>query len=311
MKLTILGNNSALPAYQRHPTAQFLSLGGEDLLIDCGEGTQIRMAQFGLRWKHLHHILISHLHGDHYFGLPGLLTSMSLLQRQRPLHLYAPAALAKVLDTLWEASQGGLDYPLIFHALSPEGGVFEEDRFQIQYFPVHHRIPCYGFRISTRPRPRRIDPEKAEKWGIPRLDFSQLAAGKDYTLPDGRQIANTEVTEPGKPALSYAYSADTRYSASLVPHFQGADLLYHDATYMDADQDKAYLRYHSTAVEAAQIAAQSGVKKLLLGHFSSRYKDLQPMLEEARQVFAATELSIEGQSYEIGDQSPEMQIPSE
>lgn len=312
MQLTILGNNSALPAYQRHPTAQFLSLGGEDLLIDCGEGTQIRMAEFGIRWKHLHHVLISHLHGDHYFGLPGLLTSMSLLQRTKPLHLYAPRGLKPILESMFQAAHGGLDYPLIYHELQPEGGVFQDqERFEIRYFPVHHRIPCYGFVVSTRPRPRRVNPQKAESRGIPLTDYHLLAKGKDYTLPDGTLIPNEALTDPGKPALRYAYSADTLYSESLIPHFQGVHLLYHDATYMEADKDKAHLRYHSTAAEAAQMAARSGVQKLLLGHFSSRYRDLQPMLEEARQWFPHSELSREGATYTIEDQRPERQIPSE
>lgn len=312
MKLTILGNNSALPTYQRHPTAQFLSLGGEDMLIDCGEGTQMRMAEFGLRWKHLHHVLISHLHGDHFFGLPGLLTSMSLLQRTKPLHLYAPAGLSPILDSIFQASHGGLEYPLLLHELQPEGGIFEEnERFQIQYFPVQHRIPCYGFVISTRPRPRKVDPQKAEKWGIPVTEFRHLAKGKDYVLPDGRRIANEEITDPGKPALRYAYSADTLYSESLIPYFEGVDLLYHDATYMDSDKDKAHLRYHSTAAEAAQMAAKARVQMLLLGHYSSRYRDLQPMLEEARHWFPHSHLSVEGKTYDIGNQSPEIHMPRE
>ncbi|NDC42387.1 MAG: MBL fold metallo-hydrolase, partial [Chitinophagia bacterium] len=198
MKLTILGNNSALPAFGRHPTAQALMVGGETILIDCGEGCQAQMQKFGIKWRRLRHIFISHLHGDHYFGLPGLVNSMSLLGRTEPLNLYAPAPLEGMLQQMLVVADSELSYPLHFHAL-PEGDsvLFESEQLTLTCFPVQHRIQCHGLVVTARSRYRRILPEVCAEYGVPVTYFEQLKDGADFVADDGGVVSNTVLTAPG------------------------------------------------------------------------------------------------------------------
>lgn len=301
MKLTILGNNSALPAHGRHPTAQFLSLAATDFLIDCGEGTQMQMARYGLKWRRLSHIFISHLHGDHYLGLPGLLNSMSLLGRTAPLVVAGPADLGQLLGLLKEISGGHpYGYEVRFHPVAPAGEVLvDTPEFSVAAFPVEHRIEAYGFAITEKSKGRKLLVEKAQSAGVPVSFYNRLKAGEDYVAEDGTVISGKLLTEDGPPPRRYAYCADTRYTESFLNSIQGVDTLYHESTYLESDAEKAALRYHSTARQAATLAQKAGVKKLLLGHYSSRYDDVAAFVTEAADLFPETTATVEGESYEI------------
>ncbi|MBS1778297.1 MAG: ribonuclease Z [Bacteroidetes bacterium] len=298
MKVTILGNNSALPAFGRHPTAQALQVWGEMLLIDCGEGTQVQMHKYGLRTRNLHHIFISHMHGDHYFGLPGLINSMSLLGRVAPLHLYAPAALQPIIDQIQSTADTELSYPFHFHALPDGGGMLiDNESFSVESFPVEHRIPCYGFKVTSKTRGRKLLPDKCREYEIPRYYYDKLKQGFDYERMDGTIIKNEWVTDIGPHPKTYAYCADTIFTDSYLPYTRDADMIYHESTYLEKDADKATARYHCTAKQAAEIARMSNAKKLLLGHYSSKYKDPLEFAAEAAAIFENVEASIEGNTY--------------
>jgi ribonuclease Z len=300
MKVTILGNNSALPAYGRHPTSQIVSVYGEDILLDCGEATQIQMQRFGFRWRNMHHIFISHLHGDHYFGLPGLINSMSLLGRTAPLHLYAPADLKRILDDTLQVADTQLCYPLHFHAL-PEGSeqLVDTNLFSVTCFPVNHRITCHGFLVERKTKGRKLLPDKCREYEIPAYYYDKIKQGADYERKDGTVVKNEWLTEDGPSPKRYAYCADTLFTEDFLPYIKGADTIYHECTYLHADAQKAKDRFHSTAIQAAQIAYLAGAKQLLLGHYSSKYRDIQAFQEEAATIFPNVQATIEGAAYEI------------
>jgi len=300
MRVIILGNNSALPAFGRHPSAQAVTVYGEVLLLDCGEGTQLQMQRYGVKWKNVNHIYISHMHGDHYFGLPGLINSMSLLGRTAPLYIYGPAPLKIIIDTVMSAADSQLSYPLHFHAL-PQGAaiITTTPTYTVQCFPVEHSITCHGFLITTRTRGRRILPDECARYDIPSTHFESLKQGNDYTAPDGTVVKNEWVTADGPIPRRYAYCADTIHTESFLPYIKGADAMYHEATYLSADTEKATARFHSTAAQAAMLARKANVRKLILGHFSSRYKDLEPFRQEAEAVFPGTIISVEGIAYNL------------
>jgi len=300
MKVTILGNNSALPAYGRSPTAQVVSLYGQDILIDCGEGTQIKMQQYGIRWRHMDHIFISHLHGDHYFGIFGLLNSMSLLGRTSALHLYAPAPLEALIKGVLGVADSTLSYPFHFHALPETAELLVDHKlFSVLCFPVEHRIQCHGFLITRKTRGRKLLPDKAALAGIPTSFYEQLKNGEDYTDPSGRTIQNEMVTTDGPIAKQYAFCADTRYTASFLDHIRGVDMIYHESTYLSDNEARATERFHSTAAQAAMIAKAAGAKQLLLGHYSSRYLDISEFAAEAQAIFPNSLATEEGAAYEL------------
>lgn len=300
MKITILGNNSALPAYDRHPTSQMVSMNGQDIMLDCGESTQIQMSRYGMRWRHMDHVFISHLHGDHYFGLFGLITTMSLQGRTNPLHLHAPAPLEGLIDALLSVAASVLCYEIKFHPL-PEGAglLVDEKFFTVSCFPVEHRIPCYGFLVTEKTKGRKLLPEKCVEYGIPAYFYERLKKGEDYETRTGELIKNEWVTLDGPKPSRYAYCADTIYTESFLPHIQGVDIMYHESTYLESDLDKATARYHSTAAQAADIAKKAGVGKLLLGHYSSRYRELDGFQKEAAAIFPNVQVTIEGVTYEV------------
>jgi ribonuclease Z len=300
MRITILGNNSALPAFGRHPTAQTVTVYGESLLLDCGEGTQIQMQRYGVKWKNVHHIFISHMHGDHYFGLPGLVNSMSLLGRTAPLHLYGPETLKPILDAILSAATTELKYPLHFYPLHGEGGLLvDTPSFSVTSFPVEHGIACFGFLVEMKTRGRRILPDKCRERGIPSDYFEQLKQGNDYASADGTIVPNGEVTTDGPTPKKYAYCSDTLFTESFLHVINGVDMIYHESTYLDADAEKAAARFHSTSVQAAKLAKLANAKQLLLGHFSSKYKELDPFGEEAAQIFPNVIVSVEGVAYDL------------
>lgn len=301
IRLTILGNNSALPAYERHPTAQVIEIREQLFLVDCGEGTQIQMQRYNIRRRRVNYIFISHLHGDHYFGLIGLITSLALLGRTAPLYLFGPPGLKEIIDLQLHVAHAMLPYPLIFTGIAADEAktLVDTPNYAVSCFPVEHRIPCHGFLFILKSPGRRIIPEKCREWGVPAAFYSQLKAGRDYTRRDGVIVKNEWVTADGPPEKRYAYCADTRHTVAFLPYIQHADLLYHESTYLKDNSEKAFDRFHSTAEDAANIALKAGVKKLLLGHYSSRYQDLDLFLEEAKARFPDTEISIEGTTYEI------------
>ena len=297
LSVTILGNNSAIPAFDRHPTAQVITMDEHLFLVDCGEGTQMQMAKYKIRRSKINHIFISHLHGDHYFGLIGLITSMGLLGRQQDLHLYAPSPLKEIFDTQLKVADTQLTFVLRFHALQEEGIVVKDSRFEVSCFRVFHRIECWGFKFRQIKPLRKINPEKAIQNEIPASFFDRLKWGEDYLTKDGKIIPNELVTDPAPKAKSYAYSADTSYNETIVEKVKGVDLLYHEATYLKDLEDRAVKRFHSTTIQAATIALKAGVHRLLIGHFSSKYEKLDEFEAEAKEIFPNCELALEGVTY--------------
>ncbi len=296
--VTILGNNSALPAYNRHPTAQVITLNDHLFLLDCGEGTQMQMNLYKIKRSRINHIFISHLHGDHYFGLPGLITSYGLLARKHDLHLYAPAALKDILEMHLNVSDTKLPYNLHFHALGNESILVDEESFSVESFKVFHRIDCWGFLFREKRKPRKINIEAATQYNVPVDFFERLKQGEDF-VHDDKSISNEILTTPNRPSRTYAYAADTIYNESLAEKICHVNLLYHEATYLKDKADKATSRGHSTSVQAAALAKLANVKRLLIGHFSSTYETLDEFLNEAKEVFPDTQLALEGQTFMI------------
>ena len=297
--VTILGNNSALPAYDRHPTAQVVTLDQFQFLIDCGEGTQMQLSRYKIRRSRINHIFISHLHGDHYFGLPGLITSMGLLNRENDLHLYASAPLKPILDLILQAADTRLPYTLHFHPLDTEGIIVDDPKFSVECFKVFHRIECWGFVFREKKPLRKIAKERIGQYKIPSADFDRIKMGEDFITNKGDRIANEDLTIANTPPRSYAYCADTMYHETIAEKAKEVTVLYHETTYLHELEERAVLRFHSTTVQAAQIAHKANAKRLLIGHFSSKYEILDDFLKETSAVFADTELALEGVTYRI------------
>ncbi|HVM89070.1 MAG TPA: ribonuclease Z [Puia sp.] len=299
LAVTILGNNSALPAFDRHPTAQVVMVDEYQFLVDCGEGTQSQMAKYKMRRSKISHIFISHLHGDHYFGLIGLLTSMGLLGREQELHLFAPAPLKEILDLQLKVADTQLPFPLHFHPITDEGILVKENKFEISCFRVQHRIECWGFRFSEIKPLRKVNPEKARAHEVPSSFFERLKWGEDYITKDSRTIKNEWVTDPGIKPKSYAYSADTIFNERVADKVKNVSLLYHEATYLKDLEERAAKRFHCTTLQAASIAKMAAAERLLIGHFSSKYEKLDDFEKEAKEVFENTELALEGVTYRV------------
>ncbi|MCK5102506.1 MAG: ribonuclease Z [Cyclobacteriaceae bacterium] len=297
-QLKILGNNSAIPAHDRNQTSQLLQLDSRYVLIDCGEGTQIQLSNQNIRIGRIKTILISHLHGDHYFGLIGLISTMHLFHRKHKLTVFAPPELEKILKLQLEASDTTLCFQLEFVPLIHEEimEIYKEEQFTIQAFPLEHGIKCYGFLIKENPKQWRINKENMPE-NIRIQEILTLKKGNDILNEDGSiKYALGKYTFPPRPPRSYAYCSDTRYNEQIIPFVQHVDLLYHEATFADEMEDRAALTHHSTATQAATIAKKAGVQKLLLGHYSTRYKDPTPLLDEARKIFEETYLTHEGET---------------
>jgi len=295
-EVLILGNSSATPIYGRHPTSQLVNFNEQLFLIDCGEGTQMQLSYYGIKSNKINHIFISHLHGDHYLGLVGLLSSMHLVGRKSDLYLYGPAPLKEILDVQFKYSETVLRYNLIFVETSPSQAkvLFASGSLRISSFPLTHRIACTGFRFQEGKRARTIILDKVEALNIPVSYYGLLKRGLDYTDPTGRLYPAAELTLAAPASRSYAFCSDTIRTQTYLPYIQDVDLLYHESTFLHDMQERAKETFHTTSLEAAEIAIEVGAKKLLLGHYSARYKDLMPLLQEARSVFPATELSLEG-----------------
>jgi ribonuclease Z len=299
LAVTILGNNSAVPAFNRHPTSQVITVDGTNLLVDCGEGTQIQMINYRIRRSKISHIFISHLHGDHYFGLIGLINSFSLLNHQQELFVFGPSPLQEIMELQLKVADTKLSYPLHFHTITEEGTLVDNEKFSVKCFRTNHRIECYGFVVSEKKHPRKVNPGMAKEYNIPFSFYERLKDGEDYTHKDGRLIKNEWLTDAAPKGSVYAYCADTKYDETIIPHIQDADMIYHETTYLDNLRERAETRFHSTTKQAALIAKKAGAKKLLIGHFSSKYDTLEEFEEEAREIFPETELALEGVAYKV------------
>ena len=296
-----LGTGAALPARGRHPTAQLLNVGDELYLIDCGEGTQERMRQASVNFNRIRRIFISHLHGDHYLGLMGLLSSMHLQGRTRELFLHGPPELHEVVQLQLRVSGTYLRFPLRFEAVQHRSGdlLWRDDRVTAHALVLRHRIACHGLVVRELEQPRPLRKDKLAV--VPVYRRSAVKAGADLVLEDGTVVPNAELTLAPPPPRSYAYCSDTAHAPELVPFLQGVDLLYHEATFTEQLRARARETLHSTARQAATIAREAGVGTLLLGHFSSRYKSADILLREALEVFPRTLLSAEGATFPVGE----------
>ncbi len=301
--VTILGNNSAFPAYNRHPTSQVVTLNDRLFLLDCGEGTQMQMNRYKIRKSRINHIFISHLHGDHYFGLVGLLTTYNLGDRKSPLHIFGPPELENIIKIQVMASDSKLSFPLHFYPLQQEGLLVDDAQFTVSCFKVFHRIETWGFVLKEKRKPRKINADKIKAHSyIPTSFYERLQYGDDFISPDyGNIVKNEEVTIANTPPRSYAYCADTRYVPSITEHFKNVTMVYHESTYLKDQEERAASRNHSVAEQAALIAKEANAQKLLIGHFSSQYDNdqLYRFEEEARAVFPNVQLALEGVTYEI------------
>lgn len=297
--VTILGNNSAVPAFDRHPTSQLVTLDNLQFLVDCGEGTQIQLMRYKVRRGRISHIFISHLHGDHYFGLVGLLNSFSLLSHQQEMHVYGPSQLKDIIEMQLKVADTHLCYPLHYHDITGPAVLLDTDKVEVRCFPTQHRIECYGFVFREKKMPRKLIIEAVRENNIPLEFYDQLKRGADFISSGGELIRNEWLTTAAAPGKQYAFCADTRYNEAMIPYIKGSDLLYHESTYLDHLRERAEARFHSTSIQAAEIAKKSEVGRLLLGHFSSKYDMLDEFVTEARTVFPNTDLALEGVSYRV------------
>ena len=299
--VTILGCGSAKPTRTMSPSAQVLEMRDKQFLIDCGEGTQITMQRIGVRQNRLNNIFISHLHGDHCFGLIGLLSTWGMLGRTRDVTIYAQPDLERLLRPLIQYHCTDMGYEVRFHHINPQKSevIYEDRTMTVKTLPLKHRVPCCGFLFEEKPREPHIIKEMIDTYQIPLVRIPEIKAGADFITTDGRIVKNQYLTTPPTPPKRYAYCSDTAYYEKLIPLIEGIDLLYHEATYNEewASHAKTYL--HSTARQAATIAAKAGVKQLLLGHFSARINDLNSLLEEAKEIFTLTDIAQEGHTYKI------------
>ncbi len=299
----ILGSNSAAPAFGRHPTAQLLQIQEENFLIDCGEGTQMQMQRFKVRINRIDHIFISHLHGDHYNGLIGLLSTMHLQKRKHDLYLYGPPGLKEILSIQFKYSDTHLYYKIHFREL--KNGVaeiiYENEFISVETIPLNHRIQCSGFLFKEKAKKRRINISSLPEYFLP-SQMLALKQGEDVKDETGKVIyKNKDHTFEPKQSRSYAFCSDTAFYEPILAQIENVDLLYHESTFLHEQIERAEQTYHSTALQAATVAKLANVKKLLLGHYSSRYKDITPFLEEARQIFEESYLSLEGNNIMISE----------
>ena len=297
-ELTILGSSSATPTSTRNPTAQLLNIAERFFLIDCGEATQIQLRRFKIKFQRINHIFISHLHGDHYLGLIGLLSSMHLLGRTVDLNLYCPPELEEIIKVQFKYSQSLLKYTIIYHPHKYIANdlIFEDNKVEVRTILLNHRIPCCGFLFTEKPLLANISKEIIESYKIPVEQIAGIKGGADFITADGELIPNNKLVSCKPLPRSYAYCSDTIYDERIVEYIHGVNLLYHEATFMNDMLPRANETFHTTALQAATIANKAEVKQLIIGHYSARYKDLQPLLDEAQSVFSNTVLSVEGKS---------------
>ncbi|WP_422090744.1 ribonuclease Z [Tenacibaculum ovolyticum] len=300
LNLTILGCHSATPRVNSHPTSQYLEINNNHFLIDCGEGTQRQMRKYKVGFSKINHIFISHLHGDHFFGLIGLISTFGILNREKDLHIYGPKGIKEVTTLQLKLSKSWTKYHLFFHELESKESelIFEDDKVTVHTIPLDHRVYTNGFLFTEKEKPRKLHIRNIEQYKeIDTCDFHNIKAGKDFTLSTGEVILNSELTiDPPKPK-TYAFCSDTSYKPNIVPIIKNVDLLYHEATFLKDREDLCEKTKHSTAEQAADIANKANVSKLIIGHYSSRYSNIQDFKKEAQTIFKNVELAEAGKKY--------------
>lgn len=297
--LKILGSGSAKPSIDRFQTAMLLNIRDRQFLIDCGEGTQIRMRQFNSRTARLGHIFISHLHGDHCLGLVGLLSTFGMLGRTADLTIHSHPDLEQIIGPQLRYIAGAMPYEVRFEPFVPavSSVIYEDRAVTVTTLPLKHTVPTAGFLFREKQLPRHINREMCEAYEVPIACYKDLQAGADFTTPDGETVLNARLTLAPTPARSFAYMSDTAYSERNIDTIRGVDLLYHEATYLSTDALKLKTRMHSSAAQAATVALKAGAKKLIIGHYSSSYDDTGPFLSEARNIFAESYAADDGSTY--------------
>jgi ribonuclease Z len=301
MFLTILGTSAGGPFHGRHYTAQVLQIDNQLFLIDCGEGTQMQLFRYRVKSDRINHIFISHLHGDHVYGLIGMLTGWCLKKRTARLHIFSPPGLKELVETTARLCRVTFPYPLEFHEVdaSVSAKIFENQKVEVWTIPLNHRIETAGWLFREKAKMRNIRKEKIEEYDIPYSLIPGIKAGNDLALPDGRIVPNAELTlDPPKPR-SFAFCSDTAYSEAVAEVVRGVDLLYHEATFTNEHAEESVISFHSTAAQAAEIARQGSVERLIVGHFSGRYSDAEQHLAEARAVFPETYKAEEGAKWTV------------
>lgn len=301
-ELTLLGTGAALPMPGRFTSAQVLNVNSQLYLIDCGEGTQMRLTEYQVRRSKIGQIFISHLHGDHFYGLMGLLTSFALNDRSQALNIFSPLGLEEIIQVMLHyQGSGAIPYPIKFHVVDTTKYqlIFEDSQLEVYSIPLEHRIPTCGYLFREKQRPRNILQEKIKELNIPVSEIKNIKNGADFQLPDGRVIPNAVLTADAPQPRSYAYCSDTMYAPEIVPYIKGVDILYHEATFLQEDEAIAQDNSHSTTIQAATIAKMAEAKQLVIGHFSSRYKDASLFEQEARTIFPNTVGSEDGMVLEV------------
>jgi len=305
MKVTVLGSSSALPTSQRYPSAHVLTAHGRMFLIDCGEGTQMQLRKCSIRFGRINDIFISHLHGDHVFGLYGLLSTFNLMGRTNPIRLHAPANYDLLLRSHLSDFDIHLNFEIVFVPLQGNDPaiVYEDKHLTVAAFPLKHRIQAYGFVFREKPADSNIIKEKIEEYSIPSYRIPGIKKGQDFVNDEGMVIKNDEITVPPPKPLSYAYCSDTMYFARLSSFVKSVDLLYHEATFDGSMEKLARKVMHSTTLDAAKTALKANAGTLMIGHFSARYDDVTSLVEEARTIFPSTIPAIDGNTYNIKELS--------
>ena len=301
MKLTILGCYAATPRTITNPTSQVLEIRNRMFLIDCGEGTQVQLRKNKLKFSKINHIFISHLHGDHFYGLVGLISTFMLLNRQTDLHVYGPKGIKEIILLQLRYSNSFTGYNLYFHELTSKGSeiVYEDEKVVVKTIPLKHRVYTNGFFFEERVGDRKLNIDAVNKHKIDACYFQKIKNGSDITLEDGSVIANAEITFDPIPPKSYAFCSDTMYDETIIPIIENCDALYHETTFLESEADKAQKTMHSTAKEAATIAAKANVKQLILGHYSTRYANIDLFKEEAETIFPNVLLADDGSVFDF------------
>jgi len=301
LKVTILGCYAATPRTLTHPTSQVLEIKNHLFLIDCGEGTQVQLRKQKVRFSKINHIFISHLHGDHFFGLPGLVATFRLLGRVNPLHIYGPKGIKEAVTLLLKLGDSWTNYPLHFHELTSQAPVvvFEDKKVTITTIPLDHRVYTNGFLFREKVGSRKLEAQAVEAHGIDSCYFQNIKDGKDAPNKAGEIIPNAQLSRDPKPTKSYAFCSDTAYFPKIIAQIKEVTVLYHESTFLESESDLATKTKHSTASQAAKIAESAGVKSLILGHYSTRYDGLQPFKEEAEVYFKPVLLADDGREFEF------------
>lgn len=294
--LNILGCGSALPTTRHNASSQVINLRDKLYMIDCGEGTQLQMRKMKIKFSRLNHIFISHLHGDHSLGLPGLVSTLGMLGRMGDLFIYGPAEVGEYVQVIEKLFCQGSPFQMKFQAVDTNNYnlVMEDRSVSVYSLPMKHRVPCCGYLFVEKERSPHIIREMIDFYKIPISKIELIKQGADFVTEEGEVIPNKILTRPAEPAKRYAYCSDTTFFPKIIPYIEGVDLLYHEATFLEADSARAYETFHSTTKQAASIARDAQVKKLLIGHYSARYIDLLPLEKEARSIFHNTLLANEG-----------------